>query len=347
MKKFNIGILLTSVFLMGCSNGTQTAKEPTNSNSNLEMSIEKGEIVIPFSEYEEISKYEEQDVEEGIILNVKLTNKSSESLHVFADDFEFITDDGEFIANSDFDTSSSLFTTKQVRPKKEITAKLIFPLEQSKSYKLTYTSKSSEKDMDITIDVPVDKYDESKKEFDIPVDLNKKFINFVFLNEKEDSLEKDIANNLEDVKEKYLEGLRKSINDTLFYSAKLTDEDTNKIVDLFLKKQKEVSKIDYRLTGYLNDSARVTLKIEAIDMEAIAEAVVEYRTEYMEKNDFDTQKSAQYALDHINEIFDSAKVSTPKEPVNLLMKKKDGKWTIDTSDYSFDTLVNIMEGNIY
>ncbi|MBF0777987.1 DUF5105 domain-containing protein [Streptococcus cuniculi] len=127
-------------------------------------------------------------------------------------------------------------------------------------------------------------------------------------------------------------------------------------VEAYIQANAKRAKITYTVKEFLPDSAVVYVRPETIGLKNVKsyELVSKFAKEHL--NDYnsygDAVKAAEkYLLEQIPSKLDSTPLVTDdlsdRNGLRLKLTNKKGKWTVDTSDYEYDSIAQAFRGGLY
>lgn len=370
MKKFNglrKWVLLSSllVVLTACSSGSGGTKSNQKQNkaqtSNVELSIEGGDYIIPDGE----------KVEEGmgfLALNVKVKNKSKDKLEISYNDFSLYDEDGKKVSSErvyDSNDNFKVMSNESLSEDKSFTEPLVFEVKKDADYELHYKpSYYSEEDKEDGIELKLNtkKYDDETRAVQA---LVSQYITSVFYGSDEISDEdkkaagkEELANSVEKERKEFKEEGIECLKDEFSYYDPSTPE-LEKVITQIQNTNAEKGKVTYTFKEFFPESATIYVRpemvfLDNVDTESITDKFVEENKE--NGNDYSSiQRDAEKFLlqelpEKINEISISTDENMDGEGYRVNLEKKEGKWEINSANesrnYSFKSMKAAFRGGL-
>lgn len=127
-------------------------------------------------------------------------------------------------------------------------------------------------------------------------------------------------------------------------------------VEAYIKANAKRAKITYTVTEFFPDSAVVYIRPETIGLEnvktydLVSKFAQDHANDYNNYNDA-LKAAEKYLLEQIPSQLDSTPLVTDnmsdRNGFRLKLTNKKGKWTIDTSDYQYESIVRAFSGGLY
>lgn len=364
MKKSKcvLGLVSLSLLLTACGmGGVKTSKDGQTGESKIaEIAIKSGEFII----------LEDELAEEGkgyLALEIAVKNKSKKSLHISNSDISLYDEEGDMIELADAyppEDTIKLLNYDKIAADKSKTGYIIFEVNRGSEYELHfepeyYDIESSDENIkEIVLQVDTKKYADNTKE-SIPAATA--FVDMAFLSRDNEEYDKLILNSKEETIKAFNDKFVKAFaNEFTDYTP--TEEELNKLVETFKTENGKVAEVEYEMVSYFPDSAIVLVKPKVLsfdNMEDMLETVSDkYIDEYMNGDSVDYDKLyldvEKYLLDHMPEVFAGSSIVEAdeyEEGYQIMLKKKDGKWEVNTSssggNYEYEYLEEAFRGGMY
>lgn len=358
-KRWKWLLLLGAVFLFaGCGAGekdeSQEKGQEAASNGDTAITIEDGTYIVP----------EDKTISEGtgfLALNIKIQNKSKDSLNLSSTDVSLYDEEDNKIVNENVysydDTTFKNFSSDTISGGKSANGYLVYQVDKDKKYELHYTSSSAgEEKEEITLNVDAKKY---KDQSSTVTDLTAAYVDQVFLNKTADKKTANLSNDLAAEHETFTKEFATVLGDS-FNHYEPSEAELMTAVEAFETANANKAKVTYIIKNYFPNSATVLVKAETLHLEDLdSKGIIE---EFVEKNkgtynDYDKvyNDAEKYLLENMPSRYDAIEVSTNdrgnSDGYAVQLTKEDDKWTIDTSDssknYSFGYLKQAFMGNLY
>ena len=373
-------LLLAALSLTACFGGQSKTDKDGNTvavSNGVEVTIKEGAYIMPRDEDSD-SNY--------LALKVSVKNTSGKKLSVSTSDFSLYDSEDEKIdalSVYDSDDKFKTFGYEQVSKGKTVTGYVVYEVDKDAKYELHYVpmeydAKKKEKDIELKVDAS--KYQDNK---DKVKGLAEDYIKQVFLtagsstdgekvsfqggqvevssladkksdkkSEKADGDKFEIGNDIEKDRKDFHKAFTTALNDD-FYSYTPSNDELNGFVDKYVAANAKRAKIDYEVESYLPDSMTLKIKADVIDLGMFS--VSNYRSAYYDTNRdkhgslSDTYKAGEKDyLDNAQKVLEAADLSSSSyNDYTIKLTRKGNKWTVDTSDYSYESLQRVFRGGIY
>lgn len=212
---------------------------------------------------------------------------------------------------------------------KEMT--VLFEVERGKEYELGIKPSSTEgetKEAKLKLDTK--KYADTYDQLQDPAKALKAYIETLYLDKDNADYEKYVTADKSAVQDEAKKQFKDSLS-TFFEN--IPDSKIDKYYQSFKSASAEKDKIETETKANANGKAIVKLEYSALDIEGLTDLVTDYEREYEDKRgDLDYDKEKQYALSKFDTMVNKLQVKSGRRDAEIKMVKKDGKWTVDTSD---------------
>lgn len=340
-KKFVFLILICfAIIVAGCSKKEEA--ESAGKSKAIEASIEDASYFIA-----EMDEGSASDEDTGLLaVEMKVKNLTDSGLDVFPSrSFKLYDGDQEIDANSDatYELGSE---TGSIGAKKSKNLKVAFTVEKDKKYDLairTMSAKGEEEEVKLKLDTS--EYNQSFEKLEDPAKALTAYIETIYLDKENADYEKlvtaDKAVLQDDAKKLFKEGL-----DRVFYDG-VPDKEIDKFYSGFQSALSEKAELNTETVSNIGDKAVVNLEYTALPLNDMSDMVRDYQEEYRDKNGYDNDKANAYAMSKFDAMINKLEPKSGSD-YKIKMIQKDGKWTIDSSDYNSESLVETFaKGSIY
>lgn len=378
MLKYS-ALLLSTLVLVACVGGKKASDNGTASNSNFEVSVKDGMYVLPKDE-DSSSSY--------LALQVEIKNNRDKTFTFTNRDITLYNEKDEKVEPIQVyeNDSKTKFMTygDSISKGKSVAGYVVYEVNKDSKYELHFApsfyddAKENSKNNDVAIKIDPSQYEDH---IDEAKDVMKKYVDAVYLNggasgkgsnlsttdgkaqvvaladdkksaDKLEGITNDVKADREEFIKKFTESFAKG-----FYNYKPSDSELRKFVDAYINADAKRAKVEYQVKTYLPDYAVVYVKPETISMDKIN--VHELSRNFYNENKgkysnySDAMKAGEkYVLENAPKQFDSTPLATSssmkKEGYEIVMTKKDGQWTIDTSskNYNLKDMARTFRGGI-
>ncbi|KZN98503.1 DUF5105 domain-containing protein [Pseudobacillus badius] len=351
-KKIGIFAFMLSIMLVlaACGgSGTKEASGETGKSKVAEVSIDKAEFILAGDDGEA-----EEETAGMLLVDLKVKNDSKSSINVSSYDGVYLYDGDEqlspetsvYARGIDLETEGS----SDIGAGKVKTIPLYFNAEKDKKYKIGVTprlSKPGEEAEEIMLELDTKKYAKSFNELQDPAKALTAYIDVIYLGKDNEDYEKLVTADKEAVQEEAKTGFKKQLD--LSLPDATTDADIDKYYNSYKSALGEKATVEAKTTAKAGDKAVVKLDYSTVSTNKLYDKLYDYQKEYRTNTGgFDTEKEKQYALSKFDAAVQSLEVAKSQHGAEIKMVKKDGKWTVDTSDHYADYLVQAFgEGKAY
>lgn len=365
-------VLLTVSALVACG---QASKKDARGNevasaNGVEVKIKSGTYVVPQDESAD-NKY--------LALKVEVKNTSDKKLNISESDFTLYNSDDEKLEPKHVYDSNDKFQTfgyEGIAKGKSASAYVVYEVNPKEKYELHYSPlefDAKKKDKDIELKVDASKFEDNTEKI---TDLAKSYVDQVFLNGENSGGATNVstdgksgqvtfldnksskkgsfvlANDIEKERNNFIQNFIKSFGNSFTYY-KPSDAEYRTFVEAYIKANAKRAKITYTIKSYLPDSAEVYVRPEVIDLDNLN--VSDLTSQFVQENSgkyssySEAVKAAEkYVLEQAPSKFESTPLDTPKymdkNGYLIKMTRKNDKWTIDTSDYTYTSLEEAFMG---
>ncbi|RJS61222.1 DUF5105 domain-containing protein [Bacillus sp. PK3_68] len=352
-KKISILALMFAIMLALAGCGGSDAKEASGGGAGeskvAEVTIEKAEYILAGDDGE--SEGEETGL---LAVDLKVKNKSKSTINVSSYDGVYLYDGDEQLSPEKSvyargidlkDGGSSDIGAGKVK-----TIPFYFNVEKDKKYEIGVKprlSEPGEEADEIMLGLDTKKYAESFDEIQDPAKALTAYIDVIYLGKDNSDYEKLVTADKEDVQETAKSKFKKQLD--LSLPDMVTDADIDKYYSSYKTVLGEKAEVQTKTTAKAGDKAVVKLDYSTVSTDDLYDKLYNYQKEYRENTGgYDTEKEKQYALSKFDTVVQSLEVAKSQNGAEISMIKKDGKWTVNTSDHYSDYLVRAFaEGRAY
>ncbi|MFZ4870777.1 DUF4352 domain-containing protein [Enterococcus entomosocium] len=376
MKKLAKALALTTILLLnGCS--TKESEQDTRgeavSNDFVSVEVIGGEYILD----EENMATEEEGY---LALNIRLENKSKESLDVYENDFSLYDSDGNQVASkrvyAEENAGLKEFSASSLSGKKSTNGYIVFNIDKGQEYELHYqpayyTDQTKAKEIEVKIDTSKFSDDATAVQ-----QLTQRYIEEVFLGKTTDTSDTSdstgqsetqggsrlsLTNDLSAEHDTFNETFTKLIKDDLFSYYEPSATEIEKILESYEKANQENGKVTYTIASLYPKQAIVYVKPELInfydvDVNSIDDEFTDANRGKYTSADYDKiyTDAEKYRAQKLPEVLSNTENTSSESGDGyriILVKTTDGKWSVDSSDstenYDFSSLKEVFMGGLY
>ncbi|MFD0050396.1 DUF5105 domain-containing protein [Actinomycetes bacterium NPDC127524] len=354
LKKWSITMLFMVLLLSlaACSGSGEKAEADGKSNV-IEADIEGASYILPGKE----DGVSEGDKKSGILevnLKIKNVSKSSITLSAFDGGVKFYDGDEQLkpkdhIVNSTLDLTPDI-PSGDIGPGKVQKMIFFFDVEKDKEYKIGLKpsfNDSSKKTNEVLLNLDTKKYADSFNALKDPEKALIAYIDTIYLDKDNADYEKYVTADKAALQEEAQKAFRHEVKEVV--GDTISDIEIDKHYPTFKSILSQKAKLKATTSGFANGKAIVKLDYSSVSLENLYDKVYKYKRDYRDKTgNYDFDKTDQYALSKLDLVLNSLEIDSNKNPVDVKMVQKDGKWTVDRTDDFSDSLVRTFaKGYIY
>ncbi|KKB39824.1 DUF5105 domain-containing protein [Bacillus thermotolerans] len=350
MKKLGVLTLaLLVLFSLAACGGSQEASGSTGKSKIAEAAIEQAEYILAGEDGES------QGEERGLLaVDVKVKNNSDSTIHISSYDGVYLYDGDEQLSPEQGLYGRGIDLEHEgsgaIGAGKAKTIPVYFNVEKGKTYEIGLTprlSEPGEEADEILLTLDTTEYEESYQQLEEPAKALTAYIDVIYLGKENADYEKLVTADKEAVQQKAKDEFKKQLG--LSITKDVTSEEAVTYYNSYQSALREKAEAKTKTVEKAGDKAVVKLDYSTVSLDNLYEELYNYQREYRENTGgYDTEKEQQYALSKFDTIVQLLGVANSSNGANIHMIKKDGKWTVDTSDYNSDTLIQAFaEGKAY
>ncbi|MTH54097.1 DUF5105 domain-containing protein [Bacillus mangrovi] len=280
-----------------------------------------------------------------LMVNLKVENTSDKSLSISGSDgIKLYKGEEELSAKSGvYSTDLGLEpdVSGSIGAKKVKTVPAFFEVEKGEKYEIGITPRTDDyedKPEEVTLKLDTEKYADSLEEMENPAKALTAYIETIYLDKENPDYEKFVTADKqalqEEAKRSFSDGM-----DLIAYES-IPEQEMDKHYTSFKSVLAEKGELKAEAKAFANDRAVVKLEYSTVSLSDAYEPIKDLRNEYTDKtDDYDSKKSQSYAMEKFDAVLNSLDAQPGRNPLEIKMIKKDGKWTVDTEDYNSDQLV--------
>ncbi|NMD72561.1 DUF5105 domain-containing protein [Bacillus sp. DNRA2] len=334
MKKFGIFTLLITVIMALAACSSTSEKTGASSSKIIEVSIDNASYVLA-GKNDGVS--EDKETKKGLLaVQLKVKNKTDSEVSISPyDDIKIYDGEKQLSPENDLSLSDlgidySETGTIGAEKVKDIT--VIVNVEKDKKYELGITpyTDSTDKAKEVKLVLDTKKYTASFNTLNDPAKALTAYIKTIYMDKESADYEKYVSADKAALQEEAKKAFKEEIQDT-FMDLKISDEEMDKQYINYKSSLSQKGKINAQTVGNAEGKAVVLVEYSNVPLNDLYDLVDDYREEYYQ-NTGNYDGSEEYALSKFDVILDSIEAKDSKEKLEILMVKKDGKWTVDLSD---------------
>nr|WP_281350718.1 DUF5105 domain-containing protein [Metabacillus lacus] len=341
----------------GCSGSDGADKASADSSKNdsggkaatsgesdfLEVTVKDGSYVM-VNNKDGISENENAGL---LLVNLSLKNKTDSSLTVSPlDGIKLYKGEEEKKVRRDvFSSELGLETdySGSIGPEKVKTMSVLFDVEKDQTYEIAIIpiTNGYEEQEEVTLELHTKDFSESFETLQDPAKALAAYIETVYFDKENPDYERYVTADKQalqaNAKDAFINGLKR-----VAYEA-IPDTDIDKHYSSYKSVLSEKAEITAETIANANGRAVVKVQYATIPLGDSNEKISELKSEYKDRTeDYDSKKAQDYAMSKFDAVLHSLDLQTGRYPMEIIMLNKDGKWTVDTSDYASDSLVEVF-----
>ncbi|MGM7636810.1 DUF5105 domain-containing protein [Bacillus sp. Hm123] len=345
---FTLMIVIMTV-LAACSSEGKS-EGPSGKSKVMEASVENASYILA-GEDGEVSESQERGL---LLVKFKIKNLSKESIDVSIHrNIKLYDGDEQLEPVIDLysrDVDLELLSNGDVGAGKEKPLLAAFEVEKDKQYEIGVqpTLKDYSKEAEeVKIKLDTKEYAESYDTLQDPAKALVAYIDTIYLGKENVDYEKYVSADKTALQQEAKSVFKERV-ESLAYDTTMADADIEKYYNSYKSALNQKATIEATTVANANDQAVVHLEYSTVPLQGLSEAMLNLKKEYNDNNPYDSEKSEQYALSKFDVMVNGIEVKSARDPLKIKMVKKDGKWTVDTSDHYSEYLVEAFaDGSVY
>ncbi|MFC7372577.1 DUF5105 domain-containing protein [Fictibacillus iocasae] len=219
-----------------------------------------------------------------------------------------------------------------------------FEVEKGQKYEIGITPRTEdyeEKPKEVTLKLDTTKYADSLDKIEDPARALTAYIEAIYLDKENPDFEKLVSADKQALQEEAKSNFNDSLKSIVYNTipAPEVDKHYNSFKSVLAKK----TEYKAETKAYANDRAVVKIEYTTIDVDDSYEIIADIQKEYREKTgDFDSKRAQSFAMQNFETVLNMLEVQPGRDPLEIKMVKKDGKWSIDKGDYNSERLVEVF-----
>ncbi|AZB41086.1 DUF5105 domain-containing protein [Bacillus sp. FJAT-42376] len=346
MKKGSF-LVLTAILMAvpaGCSLGGlgEKANAGEGKGKQLEVSVANGSYILT-GEDDGVS---EKDT--GVLMvNFKVKNTSDKSLTISSMDGIKL-----YKGEEEMSPKKSVYSTDlgleadmsgSIGANKEKTIPVFFDVEKGEKYEIGISARTEDykKTKEVTLKLDTEKYAESLDQMEEPAKALTAYIETIYLDKENPDFEKLVSADKQALQEEAKTGFKDGLKLIVYNS--LPEQELVKHYTSYKSVLAQKAELKAEPKAFANDRAVVKLEYSTVPLRDSYDKMSDLEDEYREKtNDYDTKKGQSYAMSKFPAVLNSLDVQPGRDPLEIKMMKKDGKWMVDSNDYNTESLVDVF-----
>lgn len=318
--------------LAACSSTSE--KTGAGSSKIIDVSIDNASYVLA-GKNDGVS--EDKETKKGLLaVQLKVKNKTDSEVSISPyDDIKIYDGEKQLSPENDLNLSDlgiDYYETGNIGAEKVKDITVIVNVEKDKKYELGITpyTDSTDKAKEVKLTLDTKKYAASFDTLNDPAKALTAYIETIYMDKKNADYEKYVSADKAALQEEAKKAFKAEIQDT-FMDLKISDEEMDKQYINYKSSLSQKGKIKAQTVGNAEGKAVVLVEYSNIPLNNLYDLVDDYTEEYYQ-NTGSYDGDEEYALSKFDVILDSIEAKDSKEKLEILMVKKDGKWTVDLSD---------------
>lgn len=312
----------------------EDVQKDSKTNGNLEVHIED----VQFVQVENGPSYNPENEEGTVKIELKIKNKTSNTLPVRPEfDIVLYDDDKQIDALqnvSDPLTRNQLYQSSSILAGKQKSFIAFFTVAFDTTYDMHISPKANygnEEVDDVTIPLDVSEYEETYEQINEPVEVLQAYVDAVYFQEDVDvDLEGEMDVDIKALQAEAKSDLLQLI--TFRRSEKLPDKIADRFYQTYINMLKKEGEVNSSIISYNENNARMRLTYRLPDYSKILTDMSEVRLTLREEKQITELKNAdEDTWKEIDELIEEVQMGSGQIEVDLI--KKDDKWMFD-SNYS-------------
>lgn len=343
-KVIFIVLVFFAIIAAGCSNKGETESASTSSegkSKTIEASIENATYMLVDNN---------NGTSEGetgtLAIDIKVKNVTDSEVNV-SPSRSIKLYDGDQELDADSDATYELESADgEIGANKSKDLKVAFTVEKDKKYELAIRPTSMRgEDEEAKLELDTSKYNESFETLEDPAKALTAYIETIYLDVDNADYEKLVSADKAALQDEGKKGFKENIN-TVFYEG-VPDKHLDKFYNGFKSALAEKAEMQTSTLENVNGKAVVSIEYSALPLNDLSEMVREYQQEYLDNKEYDREKANEYALSKFDAMVNKLEIKSGND-MKIKMLQEDGKWTIDTSDYNSEDIVDTFAaGKVY
>lgn len=319
--------------LAACSS-TSEKTGASSSSKIIDVSIDNASYILA-GKNEGVS--EDKETKKGLLaVHLKVKNKTDSEVSISPYDDIKIYDGEKQLSPEDNLSLSDLgidySETGSIGAEKVKDITVIVNVEKDKKYELGITpySDSTDKAEEVKLALDTKKYAASFDTLNDPAKALTAYIETIYMDKENADYEKYVSADKAALQEEAKKAFKEKIQDA-FTDLKISDKEMDKQYINYKSSLSQKGKIDAETVGNAEGKAVVLVQYSNIPLDDLFDLVDDYNEKYYQKTG-SYDGGEEYALSKFDVILDSIEAKDSKDKLEILMVKKDGKWTVDLSD---------------
>lgn len=335
------------IFLVACSKSSDKDAAGSGKSKTIEASVEDASYILSGADDGESI---DEDAEGGLLkIDLQIKNISDSSVDVYPEmHIQLYDGDNQIDPSKDRNPGlgMSVDTNNTIGSEKQKTVSVIFDVEKDKEYEINIDPMARDAEQKTEgVNVPLDtsEYNDSLETLQDPGKALEAYVETIYFDKDNADYDEFVSADKSGIQEDAVDQFTENLERSLIY-ADISDKDAVKYYESFKEASAEKNEIETEVLGNVDGKALVKIKYTALSYEDITKGLRDYKEKYAKKNsDFNPEKEEEYALSKFDAIVDKMKPKKGRQELEVYMKREDGKWMIDDSEYEMsDRIMRIF-----
>ncbi|WP_394237028.1 DUF5105 domain-containing protein [Niallia oryzisoli] len=349
MRRLGVFTLFSAlILLLSACNGT-SEKTGAGSSKIIDASIENASYILAGKD-DGVS--EDKETKKGLLaVKLKVKNKTDseismspyDDIKIYDGEKQLSPEDDVYLSDLDIDYSQ----TGDIGAEKVKEMTVIINVEKDKKYELGLRPfiKGPEDADEVKLELDTKKYAASYEKLNDPAKALTAYIETIYMDKENADYEKYVSADKAVLQEEAKKAFKEAVQDG-FIDLAIPDAEIDKQYKNYKSALSQKSKFDAVTVGNAEGKAVVLVEYSNIPLDDLYDYVSDYDEEYYQTTG-NYEGGEEYALSKFDTIINSIEAKENKEKLEILMVKKDGKWTVDLSDdYAEEQLTDAFAAGV-
>lgn len=321
---------IISLLLLAACGGTGEKTSSKGSSKMFEASLVDASFILLSKEGE----YDPESDHGTVKLTINIKNTTKESIDILPEMDMHLYDGADQIdANPAIDSLLDMTYTANtsIGAGKQKTYTVLFDVEKEKEYELNIEPNlfsETQKVEPVTFKVDMSQYSDSYDTLTEPVEALQAYIETIYFDKKHDNLEELMNVDLDKRMKEAEKGFSRFIKDATYQDVE--EKRVSEFYEHFTQVLKEKGEIEVLLKGNSDEKAYIEVRYAGISSGDVGEEYNKVRQSYLDKLEvYNREEAEEYAVSKLNTIISQSKVAEGRNPLDIYMVKKDGKWSFE------------------
>ena len=333
LKKWStvVGMFVLLFALTACNSNKEASSSATN--KSFEANIESASYILTGND----DGVSEQENLGQLAVDIKVKNTSKNAISLFSDGI--VLYDGEEQINPIRDAYNSKINLQyeangNIAPDKMKTITVVFEVEKDKEYQIGIKPLSDDYDEEIkelTLKLATVDYAESFDKLQDSAKAAAAYIDTIYVDKENSDYETFVTAD----KAAAQDGAKSLFKDRVknIFEEDLQDEDVVKLYTGYKEVMAQKATIEAKTIASGNGKAVVSIEYTSVPLNDLYDKAYKFQREFREKTgSYDSVETDQYVLSKFDSILQSLDTYEGRDPLEIVMIQKDGKWELDPSD---------------